>query len=400
MLSCARLLSHSCCRHAHSDLFFLLVIQFFNVLFFSFILTFFAIGFLLSPIHHLHFLACLFHVFHSSYSSNMISRLMPFITLKQQQPQTTPSSGGSLSSLDIPELLQHIFSFLNQRSLRTVILVCRQWLFLNQHHLHREVIWDDSWKHSNQFRTLARLEGAHRLVFRSNQKTSREGTVHLQDLLQSLHGSSGSSPVARLGSAVHSLVGTLSRSQPITGFSSHPLRELVFRLDAFSEEWINQLPMPPTLTILKIDRYWEFRIDIARVILICPLLETLDLSTCGNLVFRGQYTDRGKEVLPARLPLRSLVLRNLCTPQSWLEDLLTITPDLEILKLVEHKNYSIERNTERWDWDRFLTLPPDTLTPSKATLLWRALATPRHFPIPRDRFDHLPQHQGAYFFIL
>lgn len=147
----------------------------------------------------------------------------------------------------------------------------------------------------------------------------------------------------------------MSRSQPIQGFSSHPLRELVFRSDAFSEEWINQLPLPPTLISLKIDRYWEFRIDVARIFFICPLLESLELFTCGNLVSRGPYTDRGKEVLPARLPLRSLVLGNFCAPQSWLEDLLIITPDLETLKLIEHKNYCAEGNTEHWDWDRFRT---------------------------------------------
>ncbi|KAK5829028.1 hypothetical protein F5H01DRAFT_374424 [Linnemannia elongata] len=283
----------------------------------------------------------------------MFSKLAPFSTSKQQQLQTTPSLCRPLSPLDIPELLQHIFSFLNQRSLRIAILVCRQWLYLNQHRLHREVIWDFSWGLSTLTQTLKRLPGAHRLVLRKYQSNIQENNPDLRKILQSIQVSPEISPAAScLWSAIDVLFRSIPTPPPIEGFS-HPIRELVFHSNEFSEEWINQLPLPPTLTSLKIDRRWEFKIDVARIIVMCPLLESLDLSASSSLIIQGPCTERGKDALPSRLPLRSLVLRNLCAPQSWLEDLLSVTPDLETLKLIELNKYYDERAMEHWDWDRF-----------------------------------------------
>ncbi|OAQ36844.1 hypothetical protein K457DRAFT_150945 [Linnemannia elongata AG-77] len=283
----------------------------------------------------------------------MFSKLPPFSKSKQQQLQTTPSLCRPLSPLDIPELLQHIFSFLNQRSLRIAILVCRQWLYLNQHRLHREVIWDFSWGLSTLTQTMKRLPGADRLVLRKYQSTIQENNPDLQKILQSIQVTPGIGLVAScLWFAIDVLFRSIPMPPPIEGFS-RPIRELVFHSNEFSEEWINQLPLPPTLTSLKIDRRWEFKIDVARIIVVCPLLESLDLSASGSLIFQGPCTERGKDALPSRLPLRSLVLRNLCAPQSWLEDLLSVTPDLETLKLIELNKYYDERAMEHWDWDRF-----------------------------------------------
>src|SRR5690349_9132739 len=100
----------------------------------------------------------------------MVLRLSPFAKHPQSPLPSTPSSPNHPNSpLDVPELLQHIFSFLNQRSLRTIILVCRKWLYLNHHRLLREVIWDVHWKHSSPYKALTRLAGAERLVLNNTQ---------------------------------------------------------------------------------------------------------------------------------------------------------------------------------------------------------------------------------------
>ncbi|KAG0061497.1 hypothetical protein BGZ89_011397 [Linnemannia elongata] len=264
---------------------------------------------------------------------------------------STPfSSSQPPSPLEVPELLQLIFSFLNQRALRTAILVCRQWFFLNQHRLLREVIWDFRWKYSSPLPTLGRLEGAESLVLSNNQREIDWNSPDVDALLRSVH-PSGIDPAARLNIAVGSLVRTLTGSHPIKELYS-PLRKLELTSD-FTEDWINRLSLPSTLTSLKIDKNWKFEIDVARVLIVCPLLESLELWSNYNVIAQGPYTDQGKDVLPNRLPLRSLVLANLRAPQTWVEDLLTVTPDLEILKLIRHDKYYAKRITEHWDWDRF-----------------------------------------------
>ncbi|KAF9545687.1 hypothetical protein EC957_010550 [Mortierella hygrophila] len=55
----------------------------------------------------------------------------------------------------------------------------------------------------------------------------------------------------------------------------------------------------------------------------------------------------------AHTPTKAKMLSQL----SWLEDLLTLTPDLETLKLIGHEKYIYHANhtMEYWDWDRFRT---------------------------------------------
>ncbi|KAF9134670.1 hypothetical protein BGW39_006259 [Mortierella sp. 14UC] len=50
---------------------------------------------------------------------------------------------------------------------------------------------------------------------------------------------------------------------------------------------------------------------------------------------RGPHTERGKDALPEKLPLRSLILERLVLRQSWIEGWLTCTPNLDTLKLIE-----------------------------------------------------------------
>ncbi|KAG9072940.1 hypothetical protein KI688_000721 [Linnemannia hyalina] len=285
----------------------------------------------------------------------MLLRLSPFAKHSQSLVPSTPSSSSHPTSpLDVPELLQHIFSFLNQRALRTVFLVCRKWLYLSQHRHRREVIWDVRWEHSSPFKTLTRLGGAERLVLHNGQWGLSWISLDLRSILQGIQAAKGYNPFVLLGITVGTLVKTVKRSHPINGFI-HPLRELVFSTWDIKGEWVNSLAFPETLTSLKMEKLCEFRVDIIRILVVCPLLESLDLYFDMCVWGEGPCTDQGKDALPARLPLRSLVLTNLNAPQSWLEDLLTLTPNLDTLKLIDHDKHYINhtnRTWEYWDWDR------------------------------------------------
>jgi hypothetical protein len=114
-----------------------------------------------------------------------------------------------------------------------------------------------------------------------------------------------------------------------------------------TDDWIYNLAFPQSLTSLTIDKTPWASLDVGRILAICPLLEHLYLSS--SLVVKP-WTSRGKEALPERLPLRSLVLKRPYNSQSWIEDLLTITPDLEDLKLI---GIVKNGNEQPWNWRHF-----------------------------------------------
>ncbi|KAG0380972.1 hypothetical protein BGX24_002192 [Mortierella sp. AD032] len=73
------------------------------------------------------------------------------------------------------------------------------------------------------------------------------------------------------------------------------------------------------------------------------------------LVPRGPCTDRGSEAFPEQLRLRSLVLERLRIRQSWIENLLTCTPNLDTLKLIGTDKYYTGLRSDKWDWPQFRT---------------------------------------------
>ncbi|KAF8929234.1 hypothetical protein BGZ47_001189 [Haplosporangium gracile] len=109
------------------------------------------------------------------------------------------------------------------------------------------------------------------------------------------------------------------------------------------------LPFPQSLTSLTIYQDARVSLDIGRILAICPLLRKLHLSSKVMVVFRGPYTSQGKGALQDTLPLRSLVLQHPAVRQSWMEDLLAITPHLQELQLINIKGY----NGAPWHSPRF-----------------------------------------------
>lgn len=262
------------------------------------------------------------------------------------QPQhSTPSPPPTrpLSPLDIPELLELILSFINGHTLRISVLVCRQWYRLNQDRLFREVTWDINWSPSAPKQALKRLPGARRLVLSCSQDNPKWRGPDLHRALLALQ------TPARQWTTLSPLA--WYRNTMATEFDNYSLlRELVLTTGLnFKDTAMDLLPFPPSLTSLTIHHDVRVSIDIGRILAICPLLRTLHLSSKVVMVFRGPYTSQGKGALPEQLPLRSLVLQQPAVRQSWMEDLLTITPHLQELQLINIKGY----NGAPWHSPRF-----------------------------------------------
>ncbi|KAK5829015.1 hypothetical protein F5H01DRAFT_329357 [Linnemannia elongata] len=264
-----------------------------------------------------------------------------------QPKQLTPSSIRPLSPLDIPELLELIFSFIKGHTLRTSILVCRQWYRLNQDRLFREVAWDINWNPSAPNQALRQLPGAGRLVLSCSHENPELRVPDLHSALLALK------TPAREWTTLSPLAWYRKTAAVIsaTEFDNYsPLRELVLMTGLnFKDTAMDLLPFPPSLTSLTIHQDAQVSLDIGRILAICPLLRTLNLSSKLVMVFRGPYTSQGKGALQGQLPLQSLVLQHPAVRQSWIEDLLTITPHLQELQLINLKGY----NGAPWHAPRF-----------------------------------------------
>ncbi|KAF9097521.1 hypothetical protein BGX23_008599 [Mortierella sp. AD031] len=228
---------------------------------------------------------------------------------RRQSPQTpfptssSSSSGRPLSPLEIPELLLLIFSYVDRYTMaRTVVRVCRQWLVLNQDRLGREVVWDEDWRSPAAKQSLKRLSGAKRLVLRCRQEKSGRHVPDVYGALVTIE--NPPSTLSRILGRGNKAANTMDLDRP--------LRELVLvNAYDFKDDWKYPLPFPPSL---------------------------------------GQCTIRGKAALPDRLSLRSLVIGLFEGAPSWMEGLLTITPNLEELKLIDFTSYAFG---ESWNWPRF-----------------------------------------------
>ena len=260
--------------------------------------------------------------------------------LKQSSSLPSSPSARPLSPLDVPELLEHIFSYLSRYTLaRTVVYVCREWLLLVQGRLHREVSWDSDWKPFAPQQALDRLPGAERLVIRSVQPRFDWYGPDVHAAFQDLQRSS--SQLA---------FDDRYKGATLAGFNQ-PLRDVVLQIAYnFSDELKNTLPFPPSLTSLTIDHMTRFAVDIRRILTMCPLLESLHLLTLTYVYLQGAWINQGEAPLLHRVPLRSLVIQRFDTSQSTMEEILTMTPNLEDLQLVAMLK---KRNGSRWDWKRF-----------------------------------------------
>lgn len=247
-----------------------------------------------------------------------------------------------ISPLDIPELFQLVFSFIDGYYLRTAVLVCRKWFLLNHDRLRREVTWDLKWQPSKPSHALVRLPGAERLVVICQSDHTWPG-LDLHAALSSLD-----SRPSTLWLTLTSYLGY--RKPPFEELLHRPLREIVLKTGFnFKDGWLNHLPFPPSLTSVTIDKSQVVSFNLARILVLCPSLLSLHISSAVFVTFTGRHIEQGLDDFPGHLSLRSLVLKHLLSPQLRIEDLLTTTPDLEELQLISISN----TNGQDWNWPNF-----------------------------------------------
>ncbi|KAF9142851.1 hypothetical protein BGX30_002041 [Mortierella sp. GBA39] len=267
--------------------------------------------------------------------------------MSQSQSQWSPLPfRATITFLSIPELLDMVFSFVSQETLRkTVILVCRNWFFLNRHRVSRELSWDFKWFADDATKALTRLPGAGRLVWRCDRYCANIWP----ELIKSLNGIEKrySNPSSKRRKWPHSAArgDNGSRKHPFQIYS--PLQHVeLFSDHHLSDESLNQLEFPSTLTTLKIHRYSTSSLDIGRILTICPHLEVLHAGSRALLSIQGTWTSQERAVRSEPLPLRSFVLENVELSQPWLEQLVSRTPQLRELKLVGITGPS----GSTWEW--------------------------------------------------
>ncbi|KAG0310433.1 hypothetical protein BGZ97_012563 [Linnemannia gamsii] len=196
------------------------------------------------------------------------------------------------SPLDIPEILEIIFSFVDDYTrFKTVVLVCREWCIMNLGTC-KEVVWDGTWESQDLVATLARVPGVGYIRWHSEVGHDQES--HWDRLIKALK-------------------------------SNH---------ERYLKRLQQQPPREPSSRRLSMDGRRDER---------CEFQMSLLFKACPGLEELRAETDEGAFYLPGQwipletskpLALRALVLRNAHFLQSSLEELLVLTPHLKELKLI------------------------------------------------------------------
>ncbi|KAF9097357.1 hypothetical protein BGX23_009060 [Mortierella sp. AD031] len=271
----------------------------------------------------------------------------PFLKKKQlsrKKQQAIPSPPSQLivqpvapSPLIIPEILERIFSHVDEFTLRkTVALVCRLWFQMNRHFVLRELVWDTHVPAENIDKVLSKLAGAGRVRWFCDwgMPTDASWDKFMRALLDLQD--SGTQ---------------LQRQQQPMQFNN-TLRKLELRCKAFAVgNQFDAIPFPPSLTSFKFTvQKGRCSFSLGRFLEVCPLLEEFHGETATDLlVLRGSMVPShdGERDRHRFLPLRSLVLRHAVLNQSSLEALLSLTPRIQELKLIGLKSEALKDKYSR-----------------------------------------------------
>ncbi|KAF9132306.1 hypothetical protein BGW39_000412 [Mortierella sp. 14UC] len=263
----------------------------------------------------------------------------------------TPPTATRLSPLDMPEILDLVFSFLNDRILqKTVALVCKRWFIINQNRFLRTFTYDDRWTTKQIAQRAPNMLGAGRLeCLLSNRMFTACYTIrgvlgrYQEDYQQQLDKRNLVAVDKRNLVAVDKRKPTLFKFTPLTA-----IRFYVTVNMAISDT----VPLPSTLTSLELVHFnaKEKEENLSNVFRMCPLLERLLVEVKQRPGLPLSWIKIEQANQPTPLPLRELHLRNVSFAQSDLENLLSFTPRLRTLKLMALST----RLNPLYDWARLL----------------------------------------------
>ncbi|KAG0025451.1 hypothetical protein BGZ82_010006 [Podila clonocystis] len=269
-----------------------------------------------------------------------------------------------LSPLDIPEILDHIFSYLGRTAiLHTARSVCRQWYHASRHFFTHPLVLTGSCSKPEGMRlVLKRLPYSGSLYWKTVLKRDGNGPWYiLKEALESMNKEySARQPLDRSGSAPLSTV----RSTPI------PLREFHFVGCCNWESSMKTiLPYLGTLTSLRIDKYGLGILYIDDVLRACPKLEQLHLERATVIVGDSRWQLSSLDLaFGASGPLhpspsdksvqfKTLTLKACLVDLTTLADIVAVSPRLSELELVAMTLTNDQPKTLRKiEQDEFVTL--------------------------------------------
>ncbi|KAF9282398.1 hypothetical protein BGZ88_011064 [Linnemannia elongata] len=298
---------------------------------------------------------------------------------------TITTNRAVISPLDIPEILELIFSYLDNYTIRrSVVRVCRQWSLMNQHRIFRDVTWCQSWGSFRRWKTLRKLPGVGRFNICHLPVGAKETKMHFDGgVISALEGLEvdyqrrlekqrmrDSNAVKSNSKHVSMGSGTWTTATALYEFT--PLREMVLFAAFCKITNLNQFPFPSSLTRLTIQtRHSSYaQCDIGRILKMCPLLEELcvEAHEFGEQWTMLTVTATRPEHQDESFPnLQSLVLVRVVFAQDDFEKLLPLTPNLKELKLMGMTWADSRNDNLRYSWIRlFGALKANNITLDQA----------------------------------
>ncbi|KAF9907722.1 hypothetical protein EC991_010669 [Linnemannia zychae] len=268
----------------------------------------------------------------------------------------SPKSPATSAALQIPEILQRTLDFVDEYTLHhTVLLVCHQWFWDNQHRIIRKVNWFGASKTKRLDKVISRLPRATHLVLSSTgndhsetnrliQALSDNSTRQLQEQEQGLHGILGQDPYVQ-PTSLTTHHGLIKKTRPLQ--ISRILRDL--DLTGSSDLLFDLLPHLGSLTGLRVQLSSTGQsLHIDTVLSSCPNLVSLRLESM--LSFHLQVLEGSCSITPCSL--RSFIVENAIVYQSSLNYLLTASPRLKDLQLRNLRNdiTLATPQVQHWSW--------------------------------------------------
>ncbi|KAF9139704.1 hypothetical protein BGX30_007601 [Mortierella sp. GBA39] len=300
------------------------------------------------------------------------------LTKNTLQPTLPPPS----HALDIVEILEHIFSYLDEFTLKeTAILVCRKWFLINRLRSAREVVLGSFMSSSKFERNLSRISGASRLSFYVfPDATASMQEQHRRKLVMALQRNHARQIKRQKRHRKMDSLTQWADGATLERLLDRSLEEL--NLIGYAQP---ELTLPPILPYLSSLIRLQLRISggadikVADIVQACPLLQELYVGI-GQVGWSDLAVELPRPWLPSRngsergspLPLRSLVLEDVCLPQKTLESFLAVTPQLTVLKLINlvSDNLPHEELPEwehlEYNWPRLSKRLKDLQLPLKA----------------------------------
>ncbi|KAK3819344.1 MAG: hypothetical protein JOS17DRAFT_756240 [Linnemannia elongata] len=270
----------------------------------------------------------------------------------------------TICPLRLPEILIVIFSYLTDDTLRlSVAPVCRLWLHTVQNVMVREVVWLSVWNRNQLSKALSTLPGAGRLICH-NQFTNQPAERLLLDALRQLEVEYQQQLNRRNNSNNQDReqqdLSQLPAGKATYRFFFHkyvPLQRLDLVTTTLSSIHLNQFPFPTSLTTINLVlcRTYESAFSLTRILTLCPLLVSFHAKCRTNVCVRitlepfeqsqsfsatalDQHQQRQED--KRQLGLKSIILEGLYLELDSFMNLLTMTPDLKELKLIDMEFWS------------------------------------------------------------